>query len=99
MATAPDPNQAYRRVRRSERFRCLIPVLPPWGSVTVDARALHMPPGRVHHLWSGETGCGGTLDEDGRRRSVSCVWTLACYPTGTKVTGIQGKVELWVVLE
>ena len=45
-----DHDQAYRRVKRSRRFRCLTPVVSPGGVVTVGDEQQHVPAGQVVYL-------------------------------------------------
>ena len=42
-----DHDQAYRRVKRSRRFRCLIPIISPGAAVVVDGKQHHVPAGRM----------------------------------------------------
>ena len=48
-----DHDQAYRRVKRSDRFRCIVPVVSPGGSVIVRGDQVHVPSSRIvyHMVW------------------------------------------------
>ena len=42
-----DHDQAYCRVKRSHRFRCLVPIVFPGGSAVVGGEEHHVPAGRM----------------------------------------------------
>ena len=42
-----DHDQAYRRVKRSRRFRCLVCIVSPGGSVVVDGEQHQVPASRI----------------------------------------------------